>query len=105
MLLAKKMRSIAAVIALIGLICVFSACSNDAMPQRLSELDEATLLQRLSDHEIVIPAGLEISAIRDAIADLEDDPDRPARVVNWSVFPDFYEELRSFVKEHNASSQ
>ena len=36
MLLAKKMRSIAAAIALIGLICVFSACSNDAMPQRLS---------------------------------------------------------------------
>ncbi len=32
MLLAKKMRTIAAVIALIGLISVFSACSNDAMP-------------------------------------------------------------------------
>ena len=89
MLLAKKMRTIAAVIALIGLISVFSACSNDTMPLRLSELDEATLLQRLADHEIVIPAGLEISAIRDAIADLEADPDRPAPVVSWSVFPDF----------------
>ena len=105
MLLAKKMRSIAAVIALIGLICVFSACSNDTILQRLSELDEATLLQCLANHEIVIPAGLEISAIRDAIADLEADPDRPAPVVSWSVFPDFYEELRSFDKEHNASSQ
>lgn len=96
---AKRMRGIAILFALVGFICVFSACSSNTMPQKLSELDETALLQRLADYEVVVPANLEISAIRDAIADLEADPDRPAPVVGWVEAADFYEELRSIVKE------
>ena len=99
MLFAKRKRVIVAIIALVGFVCVFSACSNNQMPQKLSELDETALLQRLADYEVVIPANLELSAIRDAIADLEADPDRPAPVVGWVEAADFYEELRSIVKE------
>ena len=78
---AKKMHGIAILFALAGFICAFSACSGNTTPQKLSELDETALLQRLADYEVVIPANLELSAIRDAIADLEADPDRPAPVV------------------------
>ena len=96
---AKRMRGIAILFALAGFICAFSACSGNTTPQKLSELDETALLQRLADYEVVIPANLEISAIRDAIAGLEADPDRPAPVVGWVEVADFYEELRSIVKE------
>lgn len=105
MLFAKRIRGIVAMIALIGFICGFSACSNNAAPQKLSELDETILLQRLTADEVTLPANLEISAIRDAIASLEVDPDRSAPVVGWTEFADFYEELRSFVKKHNAVTQ
>ncbi len=71
MLFAKRKRVIVAIIALVGFVCVFSACSNNQMPQKLSELEETILLQRLTDHGISIPANLEISVICDAIADLE----------------------------------
>ena len=101
MLFAKRKRVIVAIIALVGFVCVFSACSNNQMPQ----LEETILLQRLTDHGISIPANLEISVICDAIADLEVDSDRSAPVVGWTEFADFYEELRSFVKEHSAITQ
>ena len=102
---AKRMRGIAILFALAGFICAFSACSGNTTPQKLSELDETALLQRLADYEVVIPANLEISVICDAIADLEVDSDRSAPVVGWTEFADFYEELRSFVKEHSAITQ
>lgn len=105
MLFAKRKRVIVAIIALVGFVCVFSACSNNQMPQKLSELEETILLQRLTDHGISIPANLEISVICDAIADLEVDSDRSAPVVGWTEFANFYEELRSFVKEHSAITQ
>ncbi len=96
---AQRMRGIAILFALAGFICAFSACSGNTTPQKLSELDEIALLQRLADYEVVIPANLELSAIRDAIAGLEADPDRPAPVVGWVEAADFYEELRSIIKE------
>ncbi len=112
MLFAKRKRVIVAIIALVGFVCVFSACFNNQMPQKLSqmpqklsELEETILLQRLTDHGISIPANLEISVICNAIADLEVDSDRSAPVVGWTEFADFYEELRSFVKEHSAITQ
>ena len=105
MLFAKRKRVIVAIIALVGFVCVFSSCFNNQMPQKLSELEETILLQRLTDHGISIPANLEISVICDAIADLEVDSDRSAPVVGWTEFADFYEELRSFVKEHSAITQ
>lgn len=100
---SKSLRGIAAMIALIaliGMICTFSACSSNDAPQKLSEMEESVLLQHLADDAITIPAGLEISTIRDMIADLEADPDRSAPIVDWTVYSDFYEEVRDFVKDY-----
>ena len=97
---SKSLRGIAAMIALIGMICTFSACSSNDAPQKLSEMEEYVLLQHLADDAITIPAGLEISTIRDMITDLEADPDRPAPIVDWTVYADFYEEVRDFVKDY-----
>ncbi len=97
---SKSLRGIAAMIALIGMICTFSACSSNDAPQKLSEMEESVLLQHLADDAITIPAGVEISTIRDMITDLEADPDRPAPIVDWTVYADFYEEVRDFVKDY-----
>lgn len=97
---SKSLRGITAMIALIGMICTFSACSSNDAPQKLSEMEESVLLQHLADDAITIPAGLEISTIRDMIAALEADPDRSAPIVDWTVYSDFYEEVRDFVKDY-----
>ena len=97
---SKSLRGIAAMITLIGMICTFSACSSNDAPQKLSEMEESVLLQHLADDAITIPAGVEISTIRDMITDLEADPDRPAPIVDWTVYADFYEEVRDFVKDY-----
>lgn len=97
---SKSLRGIAAMIALIGMICTFSACSSNDAPQKLSEMEESVLLQHLADDAITIPAGVEISTIRDMIAALEADPDRSAPIVDWTVCSDFYEEVRDFVKDY-----
>ena len=97
---SKSLRGIAAMFALIGMICTFSACSSNDAPQKLSEMEESVLLQHLADDAITIPAGVEISTIRDMITDLEADPDRPAPIVDWTVYSDFYEEVRDFVKDY-----
>lgn len=97
---SKSLRGIAAMIALIGMICTFSACSSNDAPQKLSEMEESVLLQHLADDAITIPAGLEISTIRDMIAALEADPDRLAPIVDWTVYSDFYEKVRDFVKDY-----
>ena len=44
MLFAKRKRVIVAIIALVGFVCVFSACSNNQMPQKLSELEDALVI-------------------------------------------------------------
>lgn len=64
-------------------------------------MDEDELTLFLTDHEIKIPANLETSVIRNVIAELEVNPDRPAPVVGWTELADFYEELRNFVKGYN----
>ena len=96
---SKSLRGIAAMIALIGIICTFSACSSNYAPQKLSEMEESVLLQHLADDAITIPAGVEISTIRDMITDLEADPDRPVPIVDWTVYADFYEEVRDFIED------
>ena len=101
---AKRTRIIAVMLAVVAFTCIFSACSNNEMSQKLSELDEDALIQRLTDYEITIPANLEFSVIRDIIADLEVDPERPAPVVGWTRYAIFYEVLRNFVKEYNGMS-
>lgn len=102
MLRERRARNVAVIITLVcvALVGVVSGCSNNNAPQNLSELDEDKLIQLLADHEIMIPENLETSVIQNAIADLEVDPDRPAPIVSWTVFLDFYEELRCFVKEY-----
>ena len=55
----------------------------------------------LAEHDISIPADLEASAIRDAIAGLEAEPDRDAPVVGWTEYAAFYEELRGLVKAYD----
>lgn len=105
MFFSKRNHVIAAIINIVAFVCVFSACSNNSTRKKLSALEEPILLQRLADYGITIPANLEGVAIRDAIAELEVDSDRAAPVVSWTEFADFYEELRDFVKEHDAMAQ
>lgn len=102
MLRVRRTRGIVVIITLVlvAFVGVVSGCSNNTTHQKLSELDENKLIQLLADNKIMIPANLETSVIRNTIADLEADSDRPAPDVNWTVFSDFYEELRCFVKEY-----
>ena len=103
MLYEKKIQSVVVItLVLIAFIGVISGCSNNNKSQKLSELDDDLLVQCLTDHEITIPENLEISVIRNAIADLEVDPDSPAPTVSWTAYLEFYEELRGFVKEYYA---
>ena len=106
MLRVRRTLSIAVIIMLVSaaFVCAVSGCSNSNKSQKLSELDEDMLIQLLADHNITIPANLETSVIRNAIVDLEVDPDTPAPAVNWTVFSDFYEQLRGFVKEYYSSA-
>lgn len=97
---SKRIRGLAAVLALLCLICTISACAGSASPQKLSDLDDAALLQLLADHEVTVPAGLEATAIRDAIAELELEPDKPAPVAGWTMLSDFHEQLRALVKDY-----
>ena len=97
---SKRIRGLAAVLALLCLICTISACAGSASPQKLSDLDDAALLQLLADHEVTVPAGLEAASIRDAIAERELEPDKPAPVVGWTMLADFYEQLRALVKDY-----
>lgn len=97
---SKRIRGLAAVLALLCIICAISACAGDASPQKLSDLDDAALLQLLADHGLTVPAGLEAAAIRDAIAELELEPDKPAPVVGWTMLSDFHEQLRALVKDY-----
>ncbi|KIR03891.1 hypothetical protein P261_02706 [Lachnospiraceae bacterium TWA4] len=104
MLYSKKMQSfvVMIILVLITFIGVVSGCSNNNKYQKLSELDDDLLIQRLTDHEIMIPENLETSVIRNAVADLEVDPNRPSPPVSWTAYLEFYEELRGYVKEYYA---
>lgn len=94
-----RMRRLFPVVLLCSLI-LFSACSNDAGKEKLSELSENELVEFLTEKEISLPNGVEVSSIQEMLSDLEEDPDRHAPVVSWSVITDFYEDLRAVVKDY-----
>ena len=84
---------------LCGLI-LFSACSNSDGKEKLSELSEEQLIEFLTERDVFLPNGVEVSSIQEMLSDLEEDPDCQAPVVSWSVITDFYEELRAVVKDY-----
>lgn len=102
MLFANRMRIIAFVLALAAVVGIISACTDDEVIQKLSEMDEEMLIQRIEEHGIEIPANIDIATIRSAIAELEADADCSAPIVGWTAIADFYEGLRSLVKAYNA---
>lgn len=63
-------------------------------------MDDDLLILHLADYGIVIPDNLEVTAVQNIIADLEVEPDKPAPIVGWTEFADFYEELRKFIKDY-----
>ncbi len=101
MLRKKQIRGIAILCFAVILAGVISACTGGPADRKLSELDDEALVQYLAEHDISIPADLEASAIRDAIAGLEAEPDRDAPVVGWTEYAAFYEELRGLVKAYD----
>ena len=67
---------------------------------KLSELQEDQCIQYLTDNGVSIPEGLEASSVREMIAELENDPDKSAPAVSWTILADFYEDLRRAVKQY-----
>lgn len=86
--------------ALLCCLILFSACSNDAETEKLSELSEEQLIEFLTERDVSLPNGVEVSSIQEMVSDLEEDPDSQAPVVSWSVITEFYEELRAVVKDY-----
>lgn len=78
----------------------FTACSNNNETIKLSELGDGELIQFLDDEGISIPKGIDISSVREMIADLEADSNRHTLIVGWTEASDLFEELRVIVKRY-----
>lgn len=94
----RRKRNVLSAILLVVLIALLlSACSGKDDKIKLSELEDSELIQRLIDFGVVIPKGVTIDGIREWIAELEADPAHPAPFVSWTAITDLYEGLRTFV--------
>lgn len=102
-------RKILTLLFLAVLLCaflLFASCSvKDREAGNLSELDDEELLQFLDEAGVSIPNGISASSIREVLAELEADPDRPPIIVDWTVLSDFYEDLREIVRNRQSSIQ
>lgn len=95
------MRRSASLFFLFAALCgafLLSSCTNKNEIVKLSELEDEALIQYIEDNGISIPNGIEISSIREMVADLEADPDCPPMMFSWAEVNIFYEKLRAMVK-------
>lgn len=84
-------------------IWALTANSSDTQPEAkpsLSSLSEEQCLQILTELGVTIPKELKNVDILSIVNDLEEDLDRPAPVVNYTLAAELFENVRSAVKEY-----
>lgn len=84
-------------------IWALTAQSPDTQPEAkpaLSSLSEEQCLQTLTELGVTIPKELKNIDILSIVNDLEEDPDRPAPVVSYTLAHELFENVRSAVKEY-----
>ncbi len=96
----KRLLCCLTVVLALSLVAFFALTGGTAQT-KLSDLADEALVLYLTDAGVRIPDhNVDIDTIRGILTSLEEDPNQPEPVLNWTPIVDMFEDIRTVVKDY-----